>query len=216
MELQSFTVQSRETIGKGSAGRMRHEGDVPGVIYGASKENVNITVSIKELDLLLHGAQGEHALVDLTVTNNTDHNGPVILKAVQHHPVSGKALHFDFQRIDLKKKIVTTVPIKLDGRSVGVIAGGMIDHHIREIQVECLPLDTPEFVSGDISPVDIGGRLHVSDLVIPGNITVLSDSGLAVVSVHKPRVVTEVTTEDEDAEVEEGADAESTEEESAE
>ena len=212
MELQPFTVESRETSGKGAAGRMRHVGAIPGVIYGATKENVNVTVSIKELDHLLHGTQGEHALVDLTVTGNADHNGPVILKDVQHHPVSGKALHFDFQRIDLKKRIVTVVPIKLEGRSVGVIAGGMIDHHIREIQVECLPLDTPEFITGDISPVDIGGRLHVSDLAIPESLTVLSDLGLAVVSVHKPRVATVETT----VEAEGEEDAEATEEESAE
>jgi large subunit ribosomal protein L25 len=211
MELQPFTVESRDENGKGPAGRSRHQGNVPGVIYGNKQENVSIVVSIKELDLLMHGGQGEHALVDLTVTGNDAHNGPVILKDVQHHPVSGKALHFDFQRINLNKPIVTVIPIQLDGRSVGVVAGGMIDHHIREVQIECLPLDTPAAILGDITNVDIGERLHISDLTLPENVTLLSDPGLAVVSIHQPRVATVETTV-----AEEGEETEATEEDSAE
>jgi large subunit ribosomal protein L25 len=210
MQLKPFTVESREANGKGPAGRMRYEGNLPGVIYGNKLDNANITVSIKQLDILMHGAQGEHALVDLTVSDNAELNGPVILKAVQHHPVSGKALHIDFQRIDLNKSIVTVIPIQLDGRSAGVIAGGMIDHHIREVQIECLPLDTPVAILGDITNVEIGGRLHISDLTVPENVTLLSDPGLAVVSIHKPRVASAETTAV--AEV----DAEETDEESAE
>lgn len=211
MELQPFTVETREENGKGPAGRARHQGNVPGIVYGNKQDNVNVTVSLKQLDLLIHGAQGEHALVDLTVDGNDTHNGPVILKDVQHHPVSGKALHFDFQRIDLKTPIITVIPIQLDGRSVGVVAGGMIDHHIREVQIECLPLDTPEAIYGDITNVDIGERLHVSDLTVPENVTLVTDPGLAVVSIHQPRVATAETTE-----VEESEESEATEEEAAE
>ena len=211
MELQPFTVETREENGKGPAGRARHQGNVPGIVYGNKQDNVNVTVSLKQLDHLIHGAQGEHALVDLTVEGNDAHNGPVILKDVQHHPVSGKALHFDFQRIDLKTPIITVIPIQLDGRSVGVVAGGMIDHHIREVQIECLPLDTPEAIYGDITNVNIGERLHVSDLTVPENVTLVTDPGLAVVSIHQPRVATAETTEVEDSE-----ESEATEEEAAE
>ena len=102
MELQTFAVETRSTKGKGPAGRDRQVGNVPGVVYGAGTENVNILAGAKELEYLLHHGQGEHAMVDLTFTDNADLNGPAMVKAVQHHPVRGNALHFDLVRIDLK------------------------------------------------------------------------------------------------------------------
>lgn len=191
MELQTFAVQTRSENGKGPAGRTRYEGNVPGVVYGAGKDNVNIVVGSKELELLLHRGGGEHAMVQLSCPDNPDLNGPAIVKAVQHHPVRGNALHFDLMRIDLDKKITTFVPLKMEGRSIGIVAGGILDHNIREVEVECLPLDVPEFLTGDITDVDIGQSLHVSDLGQIENVTILTDPSRTVAAVHQPRVVEE-------------------------
>jgi large subunit ribosomal protein L25 len=212
MELQTFAVKSRTTKGKGQAGRDRHAGIVPGVVYGAGKDNINISVGAKELEYLLHHGQGEHAMVDLSCADNSDANGPAMVKAVQHHPVRGNALHFDLIRIDLKKTITTLVPVKMEGQSVGIVAGGVLDYHMREVEVECLPLDVPEFIIGDITNMDVGDTMHISDLITIDNVTILTDTTRTVAAVHTPRVVT-----DEVAETDEGvASEEETTEEAAE
>ncbi|MFP6615088.1 MAG: 50S ribosomal protein L25 [Candidatus Hydrogenedentota bacterium] len=197
MELQTFTVLTRSENGKGPSGRSRVEGNVPGVVYGAGKDNVNILVGSKELESLLHQGHGERAMVELSCTDDPDLNGPAMIKAVQHHPVRGNALHFDLMRIDLSKKIVTFVQLKMEGRSVGVIAGGILDHNIREVEVECLPMDVPEFFIGDVTELDIGDSLRVSDLVQVENVTILTDSARTVAAVHQPRVIEEEVSEDE-------------------
>ncbi len=217
MKLTSFTVETRDELGKGPSRRSRYAGSVPGIIYGAGKENVNIIVGKKEFELLVHGDQGEHSLVDLTVSNNTDCNGPAILKDVQHHPVSGAPLHFDLLRIDLSNTIVTQVPIKLEGRALGIIEGGVLDYHVRELDVECMPLDVPTEIVGDITELNIGDTFHVSDFPAIENVTILTDSARAVAAIQQPRVVTDETTEVlEVEEGEEGAEADETTEDAAE
>jgi large subunit ribosomal protein L25 len=191
MELTSFTVATRESKGKGPAGRSRHAGNVPGVIYGAGKENVSIVVDKKSFDHLIHGGQGEHSLVELTVSNNAEFSGPAMLKDVQHHPVSGAALHFDLVRIDMNKKIITQVPIKLEGHSIGIIEGGVLDYHMREVDVECLPLDVPTELVGDITEMNIGDSFLISDFPANDKITILTDVNRAVAAVQQPRVVQE-------------------------
>lgn len=188
MELIPFTVKTREAAGKGPAGRARHAGDIPGVVYGDGKDNVSVKVDKKSFDHLVHGAQGEHSLVDLNVDDDNKLNGPAMMKEVQHHPISGAVLHFDLMRIDLKKKIQTRVPIRLVGHSVGVIAGGVLDHHMREVDIECLPLDVPLDIVGDITNLKIGESFHVSDLTVDEAITVLTDSTRPVAAIQQPRV----------------------------
>jgi large subunit ribosomal protein L25 len=200
MELETFAVQTRTENGKGSARRSRRDGNVPGVVYGAGKENVNIVVDSKELEFLLHHGKGERAMVELTCPDNPEVDGPAMIKAVQHHPVGGNALHFDLMRIDLSKKIATFVPLKMEGRSVGIIAGGVLDHHMREVEVECFPLDVPDFLIGNIEDLDIGDALHVSELAEVENVTILTDPARTVAAVHQPRVA------EEEKEVEEAID----------
>lgn len=191
MELQTFAVRTRTTNGKGPAGRDRLEGNVPGILYGADKDNVSIMVGSKELELLLHHGQGEHAMVELTFADSPELNGPAIIKEVQHHRVRGQALHFDFMRIDLNKKIVTLVPVRMDGRSAGVVEGGILDYHMREVEVECLPLDVPEVIVGDISELNIGQSIHVSELIKIDNVEILTDPQRTVAAVQQPRVAEE-------------------------
>jgi large subunit ribosomal protein L25 len=215
MELQTFAVQTRTTNGKGPAGRDRQSGNVPGVLYGAGKDNISIMVGSKELELLLHHGQGEHAMVELTFADSPELNGPAILKEVQHHRVRGQALHFDLMRIDLDKKIITLVPVRMDGRSIGVIEGGVLDYHMREIEVECLPMDVPEVIVGDITELNIGMSIHVRELVAIDNVQILTDPDRTVAAVQQPRVVEEevaVVEEGEEGEVAEGEEGEGGEE----
>jgi large subunit ribosomal protein L25 len=197
MELQNLAVSTRSERGKGPARRVRTTGMVPAVLYGEAKDTVVLTVDAKTLDLLLHGKQGAHAIVQLDIADDPDQSGPAIMKEIQYHPVRGQVIHADFMRIDMAKKIQTAVPIVIEGRSAGVIEGGLLDHQLRELEVECLALDVPESITVDVTELEIGDSLHVSDLMdkVADNITVLTKLERAVVAVHAPRVVEEETAD---------------------
>lgn len=210
MEIQTLKVTKREQLGKGNAGRSRRDGFVPAVVYGLQTESVSLTVDARELEILLQGKQGEHAIVELEVEGQPDLNGPALMKEVQRHPVSEHLVHADLLRIDLTKKIHIMVPVRLEGVAPGVIEGGVIDHQSREIEVACFPLEVPEAIIASVAELEIGGNLHVSDLVVPEGIEVLTDGDRAVAAVHAPRVVLEAEpevdelAEGEEAEGEEG------------
>ena len=217
MELQSLAATLRESGGKNAARRVRQSGIVPAVLYGEGKDPVSLSIDYKTFQQIVHGEQGEHAIVEVKVENNPEFDSPAMIKAVQHHPVKDTYVHADLMRIDLKKKIRTQIAIKLEGHSVGVIAGGVIDHQCRELEVECLALEVPDHLIAVITELEIGQSLHVSDLSIPDGIEVITPTDRSVVAVHAPRVIEEAVTEEEGleegvegAEAAEGAEGDAT------
>lgn len=208
MELQNLKVRRREAVGKGPARRTRASGDVPGVLYGGDGEPVKLSIDIRDFIHLVHGAQGEHAILQLEVEDAPDLSGPAMLKEVQHDPIRGDILHADLLRIDLKQKIHTVVPVRLEGHAIGVVEGGVLDHQCREIEVECLPMDVPEYIGIDIRGLSIGDSFHVADLHIPANVDLLTSTERAVVAVLAPRVIAEPTPAEEEAALAEGEAAE--------
>ncbi|MCF6283742.1 MAG: 50S ribosomal protein L25 [Candidatus Hydrogenedentes bacterium] len=196
MEIQTLKVATRNETGKGPAGRRRMAGEIPGVVYGESTENFSVAINAKAFEVLVHSAQGEHAVVQLDVEDKPELSGPIMIKALQHHPIKDHVMHADFLRIQLDKAIQTHVPIKLVGHCVGIVEGGVPDQHVRELRIECLPLEVPENFEIDITDIAIGGRLHVSDLTTPDGMTILTEADRTIISIHAPRVVEETTTEE--------------------
>lgn len=206
MELQNLSVNSRESKGKGGARQTRFSGDVPAILYGGSGEPVKLVINGRTLDILLHGKQGEHAIIQLDVADQPEFSGPAMVKEVQHHPVHGHVMHADFMRINLDEKIHTRVPIKVSGRAAGIVEGGILDYQIREVDVECVALNVPEFIEVDVTALEIGDSIHVRDLVAPDDVTITMAGDRGVVAVHAPRVQVEEETEAEGVEGEEGAE----------
>lgn len=204
MKLQNLSVTTREGAGKGIARQTRRDGSVPVVLYGDNKESVSLVVNARALDLLFRGKQGEHAIVQLEVSDKPEFTGPAIVKEVQHHPVRGQVMHADFMRIRLDEKIRTQVPLKVTGRSVGVIEGGILDYQMREIEIECIATDVPEFFEIDVTALAIGDSLRVSVLVAPEGVEIMADADRALVAVQAPRV--QVEEEVAEVEGEEGAE----------
>ena len=195
MQLQTFKVATRETSGKGSARQSRMRGEVPGVIYGGDKESCSVTVNLRDLQRLVHGEMGERAILELDVTDNQALNGPSIVKSVQHHPVRGQIVHVDFLRISLDTRMRTLVPIVFVGLCPGVIEGGIIEHHQRDLEIECLPMDVPENIEIDTSTWEIGHSFHVSDMEEPEGFTIITAKDRTIAAVHAPRVIEEGTAE---------------------
>ena len=199
MELQTFTVKTREDAGKGAARQSRMKGSIPCVLYGGGEEPVALAANSRDFEVLLHAHAGSHAVLQLDVANQPALNTPVLVKDVQRHPVMDTLMHADFLRISLDERIHTSTVIELTGQCKGVVAGGVLEQQLRELEIECLALDVPEAIVVDVSGLDIGDSIHVAALEVSGKITVLTEPDRTVAAVHAPRVVKETAEGEEEA-----------------
>jgi large subunit ribosomal protein L25 len=182
------------------------------VVYGKGAETKAISIDPSALQRLLQGSgAGMNTLIELSVEGTTR---TVLVKELQRDPVRGRPLHTDFYLVDLDQTVEVAVPIRLRGKAQGVELGGILDHPLREIELECLPRAIPESVDVDVSALDIGDSIHVRDLELPEGASVRTDENLAVASVVAPVVVEEPVAEEpeegeelEEGEVAEGAEA---------
>jgi large subunit ribosomal protein L25 len=206
MEVE-LKAEKRNGAGKGVARKVRAAGKVPAILYGGGIDPVILTVDAGPLWHALHTDAGSNVLIDLAVDGERYLSMP---REVQRDIVRGTILHVDFLRIRKDVAIQVEVPIHLTGESVGVKQGGVVEHHLWELRVECLPTQVPESIQADITTLDIGDALHVTDLKIPGNVTVLTPEEEIIVSVVPPPVLKleEEVPEEEAAEAVEGAPAE--------
>ena len=184
-----FTVQKRETQGTAEARRMRKTGMVPGVIYGGGNEAAQVQLNEHAFALMLGRHASEYLLIDLTVDDDAPRK--VLLKEVQHHPLTSKILHVDFHEVDMNQKVKIEIYINYVGTPVGVTqGGGTADFHLRVLQVECLPGDIIESFDLDISAMEVGEHLIVSDIstLDAEKYSILTAGDVSTVSIAKPRV----------------------------
>jgi large subunit ribosomal protein L25 len=160
------------------------------VLYGAKSETTPVSVSPKEIGSILRSATGENTLFDLDLGGKRRR---VILKEFQVEPIKGRILHADFYEVALDKTLEVKVHVELTGVPVGVkVQGGILDFVTRELEVECLPTDIPEKIVVDVSELELGKHIRVSELKVPEKVTVLTDPGLVVAHVVTPRAEEEV------------------------
>jgi large subunit ribosomal protein L25 len=180
-----IAAEGRTEKGKNVNRRLRTRGLIPGVVYGSAKGSVPVAVSPKEITTILRSASGENTLFDLELDGS---RRKVILKDFQVEPVKGHLLHADFYEVALDKTLEVSIHVELQGTPVGVkVQGGIVDFVTRELDVECLPTDIPEKIVVDISDLELGKHLRVSDLKAPDKVTILTDPGVVVVHVVAPR-----------------------------
>ena len=209
--MSSIAVEARENAGKGVARKLRATGRIPAVLYGQGHEPVSLVVEPRLLERLLHD-EGHNALFDL-VGVDTVAGRTVLVKALQRHPVRGELMHADFFAIDVEQTITVSVSLHLVGTPIGVsLDGGLLDHSLREIELDCLPRAIPESIDVDVSGLHMGETLHVSDIVVPEGVEVRTNLELGVVSIVAPKVeeepVVEEPEEGEEGASEEGAEGE--------
>ena len=191
----ALDVEIRSSIGKGAARKLRAAGRIPGVCYGNGRAPVSVSLDPRSLERLLKSsATGINTLIDLRVSGGGDYDGRVVLiKELQRDPLSARALHADFYAVDLEQAIQVSVPIHVSGIAPGVTNGGILDHALRELQIECLPRAIPDQILVDVSGLEIGMSLHVRDLILPADVTLMSDPDLSVISVVTPAALEEET-----------------------
>jgi len=183
-----LTARRRDLQGKRRVRRLRRQGLVPGVVYGRDTTPLAVTVESRSLIKLLHATAREHALLTLRIEDGAPWERPVLVKAIQDDPVAGHVLHVDFQVIVLTERLRVKIPVLLKGEAVGVKQeGGILEHFLREVEVECLPTEIPPSVELDISALKIGETIHVRDLVPPKGAKITTDPTGVIASVQKPR-----------------------------
>jgi len=191
-----INAEPRTDTGKGASRRLRHTGKVPAIMYGGGKDPESLTLSHNEvLRNLQHEAFYSHILTVKVNGSGTR----AVLRDIQRHPGKPVIMHMDLQRISESEKLKMHVPLHFLGEETapGVKAGGLVSHDMTEVHIECLPKDLPEFFEIDISGMEIGDSLHLSDIKVPETVSLIElargeGHDLAVVSIHVKRVVEEV------------------------
>jgi large subunit ribosomal protein L25 len=211
--MSEFVVaaESRTETGKNANRRLRGRGLIPGIVYGAGRKAVAVAVSPREITDILRSASGENTLFDIEMDGK---RRKVILKEFQREPVKGQLLHADFFEVALDKPIEVKVHIELVGTPTGVKnQGGLLDFITRELEIECLPTDIPDKITVDVSDLELGRHLRVSEVTLPSDrITLLTETDVVVAHVVTPRAEV-AASEEEEAEAaaaagEEGAEPE--------
>jgi len=192
MERPQLHVEPREEIGKWAARRLRNRGLVPGVIYGKTSEPKAVQVEARALGDVMRAGH-RNMLLDLRMPGVSVRNSPtVMVRELQRDPLSGKLLNVDFHQISLKERVSTTVPVVLVGEPEAVKHGGILEHVLREVEIQCLPTDLPEQLELNISNLEIGDSLHVRDLAPPSGVTMITSPEEVVAVMAAPAKEEEV------------------------
>ncbi|MCI0433373.1 MAG: 50S ribosomal protein L25/general stress protein Ctc [Gemmatimonadetes bacterium] len=190
----SLAAQSRSGTGKGPNRRLRAAGRVPAVVYGHGDQTRSVSIDAHELERLFSRIQVENTIITLDIDGES---APVrtLVREVQSHPVRNHVIHVDFYQIHAGERITLEIPIRLVGQSVGVKAGGILQHNLDVLEVTCLPDAIPEAIDVDITLLEVGDSIHVSDIAIPEGVEVEVEGDRTVCSVIPPVVVEEAPAE---------------------
>ena len=194
----------REKTGKVMTKELRRNGEIPAVLYGL-KDNFPLSICPDNLKSIVK-AKGNNALIDLDLKENKQRK--VILKDYQTHPLKKLWIHVDFLEVDVTKVVKVSVNVNLVGKSAGEKMGGLVNQVVKSLNVECLPDDIPQSVEVDITNVELGQVLHISDLTLPDKVKVLNRPTEAVVSVYLEKVKEEKVADE--AEEVEGLESDAT------
>jgi len=199
-----LTAQRRSASGKGAAGRIRREGLVPAVVYGLDTESVPVSVKARELGAILASDRGANTLITLEIDGASQ---LAIARQIQRNPIKGTLVHVDFVRVRADQTIQAEVAVHLTGDAEGVARGGVLEQLLYSVTVDARPGDIPNALELDITEVQIGGSVRVSDLTVPAGVSVRNELESVVAQISAPRVAEEAAPV-EGAEAEAGAAAE--------
>ncbi len=202
LEQNILEAQPRDPGTKNDARRVRKEGKIPAVVYGAGKDSVSVSVDPRHVTRILNSETGHNTIFDLTLSGG-EHTKAMIVDW-QYEPIKGRLLHIDLKRIAMDKVLRVSVPIFTVGEAAGVKQeGGILEQMLREVEIECLPADIPSHIDVDVSGLTFGKVLRVSDLPHSDKIKFLTDENQPVA--HVTSVKEEVVATPEAAAAEAGA-----------
>ena len=208
----SITVNAlvREDQGKGASRRLRKEEKVPSIIYGGTKEPLMISLNIHEITHLLEDENTFTSVLDLVVGKSKD---SVVIKDIQRHPPTHVPSHVDFLRVDAKHALITTTPLHFIGveENEAIRLGNMLNQFVVSIEISCLPQDLPHGINVDVTNLELGEHLTLTDLILPEGVIITSlqhedieAHDQTICSVSEPKLIIEEEEEEEEEGLESG------------
>jgi len=197
----SFKIkgEKREVFGKNASRRLRRNGMIPVILYGAKDMNIPLTLNKKDVFQILRSEAGENTVFEVSFNSETMN---AMIKDLQKNLVTDEIIHADLIQIALDKAIRVSVPVVTVGDAVGVkTEGGFVDFITREIEIECLPKDIPEQIEIDISELHLRQSFKVEEVVLPGEIKLISDPETILFHIEEPAKEEEIEVEEEEEEV---------------
>lgn len=200
-----LAASKRDETGSRAVNRLRKQGQLPGVLYGAG-EPKSVSVDAATFDAVQRHHTSENVMLTLEIKGDRNHK--VLVRDVQHHPLTGAPLHVDFYELSMTKRVTVSIPLELSGEPIGVTRdGGVLEQQLREVEVDCLPDDIIEQIELDVSGLEIGEGLTVADMPLDREkYHLFTSEDIAVASVSAPRLSEEAEEGEEAAE--EGAEGE--------
>ena len=184
-------AEPRHALGKGASRRLRRAGRLPGILYGAGKNPVSISLETSRISKQM---ENEAFFSHLLAVKVGGEEAQAVVKALQRDPATSQVLHVDLQRVRSTEELHMRVPLHFvnEEDSPGRLHGGVIGHLMVDVEIGCLPKDLPEYIEVDMSRLDVGDSLHLSDLVMPERVRLMAlvhdpDNDQAVVTVQHPQ-----------------------------
>ena len=181
-----IVAEPRVVLGKAAMRRMRREGRVPAIVYGAGRDPMPVTVHENTLRKQMENEAFFSHIITVKVAGGQDEQA--VVKALQRHPATSRVLHLDLLRVSATQKLTLTVPLRFEGESAspGARLGGIFSHLVTEVEVSCLPRNLPEHIAVDVSRLELGDSIHLSQIPVPEGVEMTAlahGNDLAVVSV---------------------------------
>jgi large subunit ribosomal protein L25 len=184
MKSVSLTAFPRELSRRLGVKKVRTNGRIPAVIYGRQTKPQSLEVSSKDLEQVIHSAHSEILLVNLALDKG---NRLALVREIQHHPLSGKMLHVDFQEVAENEKVTAMVPVETVGDAEGVkTGGGVLEHVLFKVKVRATPKDLPDVINVDVSKLQVGQSIHIGEIEAPEGVEIIGRKETPVVSVAAP------------------------------
>lgn len=179
-----INVSPRTAVGSGPVGRLRKEGLIPGVVYGKGRENVNVQLDRSTFTKVLKSSASDNILVHLHLGDNQQ---LALVQEVQHDYIKSLVTHVDFHAINPDEEIHAAVPVSLVGEPAGAKFGGLLELLLHTLEVNCLPKSLPEKLIVEVSHLNVGDAIHVSDLKLPEGVRVKLGGSVLVAAVSAPK-----------------------------
>jgi large subunit ribosomal protein L25 len=203
---QTLIAEERARTGSGVLKQMRREGYIPSVVYGGGSDNKNVKVHAKTFRDMLNNAASDSILVTLDLGDSNSQLA--FLQDVQQNAITGEILHVDFLAVNQDTSINAALPLELTGEPEGVKAGGLLEQMLHSLDISCLPKDLPEGITADVSALEIGDALHISEVNFPEGVTPTLGGDVVVAILAKTRTAKSEDDEEGEGEAAEGEAAE--------
>jgi len=180
----AFSAEKRDIFGKNASRRIRREGKIPAILYGAGMENVPLALNKKDIFAIMKTETRENTIFKIHYDSESQN---VMIKEVQKNPATDELFHIDLVQILMDRAIRISVPLQLTGEAVGVkTEGGFVDFSTRQVEIECLPGNIPEYIPIDISGLHLHQSIKVGDLTPPQDVKFISEAGTVIVLIQVP------------------------------